>query len=61
MKRIVVIFGSENPEWCDLNHCPSQAFGPFDTEADAHAFMATWPPQWHAHCLMISDPSLVSK
>jgi hypothetical protein len=66
MGYIVVVFSPEAaPGYCDLNHCPAGAFGPFETvdeakswlKSDADGFGAeTWQP----HVLLLSDVAVQS-
>ena len=57
MSYVVVVFGSSSPDWCDLNHCPMYALGPFATQGDAKAAAELHPDWMRAHVLsMRSEP-----
>lgn len=59
---VVVAFGSGPSEgWCELSHCPMEAFGPFATNDEAKAFAATLPEWQQAHTLWLATPDFLDR
>lgn len=54
--RIVVTFGGPAAGWCELSHCPMEAFGPFPTSEEAHTFADTLPGWQQPHVLSLTAP-----
>lgn len=52
---VVVIFGGPAEGYCDLDHCPMEAFGPFTSNAAADLFMETCPDSFRPHKLRLSS------
>lgn len=52
---VVVLFGGAAEGWCDLNHCPMEAVGPFDTGDQARQEAARFPDGFRAHVLTLID------
>jgi hypothetical protein len=54
---VVVTFGTDPADgWCDLNHCPMHAVGPFPTSEKAHAAAADLPEWTQPHILRVKPP-----
>lgn len=51
---VVVTFGSDAPDWCNLNHCPMDAHGPFPTSEAAHAAADRFPEWQQPHVLRLT-------
>lgn len=56
---VVVIFGGPAEGWCDLNHCPMTAYGPFPNSDAAHTFADTLPAGFQPHILMLEPEARV--
>jgi hypothetical protein len=50
---VVVTFGSKADDWCTLNKCPMQAYGPFGTHEQAYAYAGTCPEWQEPHILIL--------
>lgn len=55
----VVIFGSPaGGEWCDLNHCPMEAVGLFESYDKATEEAARYPDAFRPHVLLWHEQGL---
>jgi hypothetical protein len=49
----VTVFGGPNPNWCDMNHCPVLAYGPFARSELARAYAGTLPGWMRPHVVTL--------
>jgi hypothetical protein len=57
---VVVTFGGEAPDWCDLNHCPMGARW-FATRGEADAYRDALPEWTRPHLLLCERESAGSE
>ena len=58
--HVVVVFGSANETYCDLNYCPMEAFGPFENSTDAVKFAEKLPDWQRPHILRLGEVEIKS-